>query len=78
MQRLRRLASKIKRHRGCDDHREVVDLERRLRWFEKKPLFGQKIVVTRSREQSSELGRKFEALGAEVSSFRRSASGLCG
>ena len=37
---------------------KVVDLERRLRWFEKKPLFGQKIVVTRSREQSSELARK--------------------
>lgn len=48
---------------------KVVDLERRLRWFEKKPLFGQKIVVTRSREQSSELGRKFEALGAEVAVF---------
>jgi uroporphyrinogen III methyltransferase/synthase len=48
---------------------QVVDLERRLRWFEKKPLFGQKIVVTRSREQSSELGRKFEALGAEVAVF---------
>ncbi len=44
----------------------VVDLERRLRWYEKKPLFGRKIVVTRSREQSSELARKFEALGAEV------------
>jgi uroporphyrinogen III methyltransferase/synthase len=47
----------------------VVDLERRLRWFEKKPLFGQKLVVTRSREQSSELARKFEALGAEVAVF---------
>lgn len=47
----------------------VVDLERRLRWFEKKPLFGRKIVVTRSREQSSELARKFEALGAEVAVF---------
>jgi len=48
---------------------QVVDLERRLRWFEKKPLFGQKVVVTRSREQSSELARKFEALGAEVAVF---------
>ncbi|HXX92290.1 MAG TPA: uroporphyrinogen-III C-methyltransferase, partial [Planctomycetota bacterium] len=47
----------------------VVDLERRLRWFEKKPLFGRKVVVTRSREQSSELARKFEALGAEVAVF---------
>jgi uroporphyrinogen III methyltransferase/synthase len=48
---------------------DVVDLERRLRWYEKKPLFGQKVVVTRSREQSSELARKFEALGAEVAVF---------
>jgi len=47
----------------------VVDLERRLRWYEKKPLFGQKVVVTRAREQSSELARKFEALGAEVAVF---------
>lgn len=48
---------------------KVVDLERRLRWYEKKPLFGQKVVVTRSREQSSELARRFEALGAEVAVF---------
>jgi uroporphyrinogen III methyltransferase/synthase len=47
----------------------VVDLERRLRWYEKKPLFGRKVVVTRAREQSSELARRFEALGAEVSVF---------
>jgi uroporphyrinogen III methyltransferase/synthase len=47
----------------------TVDLERRLRWFEKKPLFGQKVVVTRAREQSSELARRFEALGAEVAVF---------
>ncbi|HEX7899171.1 MAG TPA: uroporphyrinogen-III C-methyltransferase [Planctomycetota bacterium] len=47
----------------------VVDLERRLRWYEKKPLFGRKVVVTRSREQSSELARRFEALGAEVVVF---------
>jgi uroporphyrinogen III methyltransferase/synthase len=48
---------------------KVVDLERRLRWYEKKPLFGRKVVVTRSREQSSELARRFEALGAEVAVF---------
>lgn len=48
---------------------KVVDLERRLRWYEKKPLYGKKVVVTRSREQSSELARRFEALGAEVVVF---------
>jgi uroporphyrinogen III methyltransferase/synthase len=47
----------------------TVALERRLRWFEKKPLFGRKVVVTRAREQSSELARRFEALGAEVAVF---------
>ena len=47
----------------------VVDLERRLRWFEKKPLFGRKVVVTRSREQSQDLLRQLESLGAEVVPF---------
>jgi uroporphyrinogen III methyltransferase/synthase len=48
---------------------KVVDLERRLRWFEKKPLFGRKVVITRSREQSGELARRLESLGAEVVVF---------
>ncbi len=32
---------------------EVVRLRRKLNWFESKPLFGKRIVVTRSREQAS-------------------------
>jgi uroporphyrinogen III methyltransferase/synthase len=47
----------------------VVDLERRLRWFEKKPLFGRKVVVTRAREQSHDLAHRLESLGAEVVTF---------
>lgn len=47
----------------------VVDLERRLRWFEKKPLFGKRVVVTRAREQSQDLTHRLESLGAEVVSF---------
>jgi uroporphyrinogen III methyltransferase/synthase len=35
-------------------------------WFERRPLFGRRIVVTRAREQASELRQKLEALGAEV------------
>ncbi|MEA3077938.1 MAG: uroporphyrinogen methyltransferase / synthase [Actinomycetota bacterium] len=35
-------------------------------WFEQRPLFGRRIVVTRSREQASELRSALEALGAEV------------
>ena len=37
-----------------------------LAWFERRPLFGRRIVVTRAREQASELRRRLEALGAEV------------
>ncbi len=35
-------------------------------WFEQRPLFGRRVVVTRAREQASELREKLEALGAEV------------
>jgi len=45
---------------------EVAGLRDRLRWFENRPLFGRRIVVTRSRTQASELSRRLEALGAEV------------
>jgi len=45
---------------------EVVKLREHLNWFESRPLFGKKIVVTRSRQQSSEFVEKLEALGAEA------------
>jgi uroporphyrinogen III methyltransferase/synthase len=35
-------------------------------WFERRPLFGVSVVVTRAREQASELRARLEALGAEV------------
>jgi uroporphyrinogen III methyltransferase / synthase len=35
-------------------------------WFERRPLFGRRIVVTRAREQASELRARLEMLGAEV------------
>jgi uroporphyrinogen III methyltransferase / synthase len=37
-----------------------------LAWFENRPLFGRSIVVTRAREQASELRARLELLGAEV------------
>jgi uroporphyrinogen III methyltransferase/synthase len=37
-----------------------------LGWFEQRPLFGRRIVVTRAREQASELRVRLEQLGAEV------------
>lgn len=45
---------------------EVVQLRDTLRWFEDKPLFGKRILVTRSREQASALSEKLEDLGAEA------------
>jgi len=37
-----------------------------LGWFEQRPLFGRRVVVTRAREQASELRIRLEQLGAEV------------
>jgi len=37
-----------------------------LGWFEHRPLFGRRIVVTRAREHASELRARLEQLGAEV------------
>src|SRR6267142_959711 len=46
---------------------EVVTLRSKLNWFERRPLFQQRIVVTRARGQAaSQLARKFQELGADV------------
>jgi uroporphyrinogen III methyltransferase/synthase len=45
---------------------EVVALRDRFNWFERLPLFGQRIVVTRDRRQSAALAEPLEELGAEV------------
>ncbi|MFZ5648884.1 MAG: uroporphyrinogen-III C-methyltransferase [Bacillota bacterium] len=42
---------------------DVVGLREKLVWFEKKPLFGCRVLVTRSREQASDLSRRIEELG---------------
>lgn len=44
---------------------EVVRLREKLAWFDKRPLFGKKILVTRARSQASLLTKKLEALGAK-------------
>lgn len=44
---------------------EVVSLRDKLKWFENKPLFGKRVLVTRSREQASALSEAIEALGGE-------------
>lgn len=45
---------------------EVVNLREQLKWFETKPLFGKKILVTRARAQASKLSSRLKNLGAEV------------
>ena len=45
---------------------EVVRLREKLNWFERLPLFGKRIVVTRAREQADALSAQLRALGADV------------
>jgi uroporphyrinogen III methyltransferase/synthase len=45
---------------------EVVKLREQLNWFERRPLFGRRIAVTRSRAQASELVAQLSELGADV------------
>jgi uroporphyrinogen III methyltransferase/synthase len=42
----------------------VVNLRADLRWFEDRPLFGKRIVVTRPKHQAGDLVRRLEQLGA--------------
>ena len=48
---------------------EVVQLRNTLKWFEKRPLLGKRIVVTRARQQASDLVRRLSDLGAECLEF---------
>jgi uroporphyrinogen III methyltransferase/synthase len=45
---------------------EVVRDHEAIDWFERLPLFGRRVAITRTRDQNSELREKLEALGAEV------------
>ena len=45
---------------------KVVSLRQTMSWFETRPLFGQTIVVTRTRQQASDLSDQLSALGANV------------
>ena len=48
---------------------EVVRLRKTIDWFERRPLFGTRMVVTRTREQASELVALLEENGAECLEF---------
>jgi uroporphyrinogen III methyltransferase/synthase len=45
---------------------EVVRLREKLRWFDARPLFGKRVLVTRSRAQAGALSKRLEELGAEA------------
>ncbi|ACQ52160.1 uroporphyrinogen-III C-methyltransferase [Clostridium botulinum] len=45
---------------------EVVSFSDKLNWYEKKPLFGRNICITRTKEQAKELKVQLLDLGAEV------------
>lgn len=44
---------------------EVVSLREKMQWFENKPLFGKRIIITRARKQSSDLVKMLSELGAD-------------
>ncbi|MFQ5454745.1 MAG: uroporphyrinogen-III C-methyltransferase [Nitrospirota bacterium] len=48
---------------------DVIKLKEKLNWFEKRPLFGKKIVVTRAREQASAFADLLSLYGAEPIEF---------
>lgn len=48
---------------------KVVELRKTLNWFEIRPLLGKNIVVTRTRNQASDLVERLAALGAECLEF---------
>lgn len=45
---------------------DVVQERASINWFEKLPLFGKRIVVTRTRKQAGGLSKKLRSLGADV------------
>lgn len=66
---LKDIADRVKEHRLVPPAvivvGEVVKLREKLRWFDKYPLFGKRILVTRARHQASALSRLLSECGAQ-------------
>lgn len=45
---------------------QVVSMRDTIGWFEKRPLFGRRVIVTRTRQQASALSARLAACGADV------------
>ena len=45
---------------------DVVNLHTEIAWFDNRPLFGKRVLVTRARSQASRLASGLEELGADV------------
>lgn len=48
---------------------DVVRFREKLRWFDNRPLFGRKVLVTRARDQASTLSQMLRECGAEPIEF---------
>jgi uroporphyrinogen III methyltransferase/synthase len=48
---------------------QCADLRAQLKWAERMPLFGRRIVITRASDKASPFARELRALGAEVIEF---------
>lgn len=48
---------------------DVVRMREKISWFEKRPLFGKRIVVTRAESSGDALTEQLEELGAQVDEF---------
>lgn len=48
---------------------QVVSLRTKLRWFDQRPLFGKRVLLTRTRTQASEMARCLVREGAEPIEF---------
>ncbi|MCL6088100.1 MAG: uroporphyrinogen-III C-methyltransferase [Actinobacteria bacterium] len=48
---------------------KVVKMREKLKWFESKPLFGKRVLVTRPENQAGEFSKRIEELGGEPYEF---------